>query len=134
MAMNEFLKVLTHGRRLQGAVKDLSVEELETVAEKLANIIENRKTVEAQRRQKDAEKQSKLAAIMQQLDDAGLDLTDLTTLDDLQKGKSSGKKRPVKYRIIDEQGEPRDWSGVGRMPKVFVRALENGKHLDDYLV
>ena len=41
--MNEFLDILTHGRRLQGAVKELSIQELETVQEKLANIIDKRK-------------------------------------------------------------------------------------------
>ena len=41
--MSEFLEILTHGRRLQGAVKDLSVEELTSVQEKLNNIIEKRK-------------------------------------------------------------------------------------------
>ena len=41
--MNDFLEILTHGRRLQGAVKDLSTAELESVQEKLANIIEKRK-------------------------------------------------------------------------------------------
>ena len=29
--MSDFLDILTHGRRLQGAVKDLTVEELESV-------------------------------------------------------------------------------------------------------
>ena len=41
--MSEFLDILTHGRRLQGAVKELSIEELEQVQEKLSGIIEKRK-------------------------------------------------------------------------------------------
>ena len=45
--MSEFLEILTHGRRLQGAVKDLSVEELNSVQDKLNNIIEKRKEQEA---------------------------------------------------------------------------------------
>ena len=32
--MSDFLDILTHGRRLQGAVKELSIEELEQVQEK----------------------------------------------------------------------------------------------------
>ena len=41
--MSEFLDILTHGRRLQGAVKELSIEELEQIQEKLSGIIEKRK-------------------------------------------------------------------------------------------
>jgi len=41
--MSDFLDILTHGRRLQGAVKELSIEELEQVQEKLSGIIEKRK-------------------------------------------------------------------------------------------
>ena len=44
--MSEFLDILTHGRRLQGAVKELSIEELEQVQEKLSGIIEKRKVRE----------------------------------------------------------------------------------------
>ncbi|WP_456095287.1 H-NS family histone-like protein, partial [Paraglaciecola hydrolytica] len=36
--MSEFVAILTHGRKLQGAVKELTVEELELVAQKLNNI------------------------------------------------------------------------------------------------
>ena len=41
--MSDFIDILTHGRRLQGAVKELSIEELESVQEKLANIVNKRK-------------------------------------------------------------------------------------------
>ena len=41
--MSDFLDILTHGRRLQGAVKELSIEELEQIQEKLSGIIEKRK-------------------------------------------------------------------------------------------
>ena len=37
--MSDFLDILTHGRRLQGAVKELSIEELEQVQEKLRHLV-----------------------------------------------------------------------------------------------
>ena len=58
--MSEFLEILTHGRRLQGAVKDLSVEELTSVQEKLNNIIEKRKEQEAELIKAQQEKLAKM--------------------------------------------------------------------------
>ena len=37
--MSDFLDILNHGRRLQGAVKELSIEELESIQEKISSII-----------------------------------------------------------------------------------------------
>lgn len=61
--MNEFLDILTHGRRLQGAVKELSIQELETVQEKLANIIDKRKEKALEEEKVGQEKRAKLEEI-----------------------------------------------------------------------
>jgi len=61
--MSEFLDILTHGRRLQGAVKELSIEELEQVQEKLSGIIEKRKEKLLEQEKLKKEKLEKLAAI-----------------------------------------------------------------------
>ena len=65
--MNDFLEILTHGRRLQGAVKDLSTAELESVQEKLANIIEKRKEKDLEEEKAKQEKLQKIADIQKQL-------------------------------------------------------------------
>jgi DNA-binding protein H-NS len=41
--VSKFIEVLTHGRKLQGAVKTLSIVELEGVSRKLESIIKRRK-------------------------------------------------------------------------------------------
>ncbi len=132
--MSEFLDILTHGRRLQGAVKDLSVEELVDVAEKLNSIIEKRKEKEAEIIQAEKEKQAKLEAIRKQLEEAGLAVEDLAKVEAPKKSKAAGKKRPVKYSLTDESGNEVTWTGIGRMPKAYAKALAEGKSLESFAI
>ncbi|MCV2883940.1 H-NS histone family protein [Aestuariibacter sp. AA17] len=132
--MNEFLSILTHGRRLQGAVKDLSLEELTEVADKLNKIIETRRVKEEELRKVEKEKLDKIDAICKQLEEAGLALEDLQSTDVAKKLRKTGSKRPVKYILRDKDGSEHTWTGIGRMPKVFSQALADGKDLDDFLL
>lgn len=131
--MSEFLDVLTHGRRLQGAVKELSINELEAIQEKLGSIIEKRKEKAQALEKAEQEKREKLAAIKKQMEEAGLNVEDLKALS-LQPNKKTGKKRPVKYKLVDEQGNEHLWTGIGRMPRVYKDALDSGKSLDTFSV
>lgn len=132
--MNDFLSILTHGRRLQGAVKDLSMEELEEVLVKLKNIIETRKLKEEKKRQEEEAKKEKIKEIQQQLAEAGISYEDLTELAEKTVSKRVGQKRPVKYRLTDKDGEVHNWTGIGRMPRVFKDAIDSGKDLESYRV
>jgi len=131
--MSEFLDILTHGRRLQGAVKELSINELEAIQEKLGSIIEKRKEKAQAVEKAEQEKREKLAAIKKQMEEAGLNVEDLKALS-LQPNKKTGKKRPVKYKLVDEQGNEHLWTGIGRMPRVYKDALDSGKSLDTFSV
>ncbi|AXR06377.1 H-NS histone family protein [Salinimonas sediminis] len=133
--MSEFLEILTHGRRLQGAVKELSLAELEAVQEKLGNIIEKRREKAAEDQEKEQEKLAKIAEIQQQLQAAGLDVSDLEVAP-AQKAqpRKTGKKRPVKFILTDKTGQEHKWTGIGRMPKVFKEAIDSGKKLEDYSI
>jgi DNA-binding protein H-NS len=131
--MSEFLDILTHGRRLQGAVKELSIDELEAIQEKLGSIIEKRKEKALALEKAEQEKREKLAAIKKQMEEAGLNVEDLKALS-LQPNKKTGKKRPVKYKLVDDQGNEHLWTGIGRMPRVYKDALDSGKSLDTFSV
>ncbi len=133
--MSEFLDILTHGRRLQGAVKELSISELEQVRAKLDNIIEKRHEKAAEQEKQAQEKKAKIAEIQKQMEEAGLAVSDLkeTSLPASKQGKT-GKKRPVKYKLTDESGNEHKWTGIGRMPKVFKEALDGGKSLQDFSI
>ncbi|WP_420935880.1 H-NS family nucleoid-associated regulatory protein [Alteromonas sp. A081] len=131
--MSEFLDILTHGRRLQGAVKELSIEELEKVQEKLVNIVDKRKEKALQEEKEAQEKHKKLAAIKQQMEEAGLNLEDLQVLTS-ETNKKTGKKRPIKYKLVDDKGVEHPWTGIGRMPRVYKDALDSGKSLDSFSI
>ena len=131
--MSDFLDILTHGRRLQGAVKELSIEELEQIQEKLSGIIEKRKEKLVEQEKLEKEKLEKLAAIKKQMEEAGLNFEDLQALN-VETNKKVGKKRPVKYKLVDSKGEEHLWTGIGRMPRVYKDALDSGKSLDDFAI
>lgn len=131
--MSDFLKIFTHGRRLQAAVKELSIAELEEVAQKLNIIISKRQDEELANQAKEEERKAKVEAIRQQLAEAGLDIEDLQQSEP-EKSKRVGKKRPVKYKIIDAEGEEHPWTGIGRMPRVFAAAIEAGKSLEEFKI
>ena len=131
--MSEFLTILTHGRKLQGAVKDLSVSELQVVAEKLNNIIESKKAKEAELEQQELAKKEKLADILKQMQEAGLDVSDLHQVTEVKPAKTQ-QKRPIKYKLVTETGEEVLWTGIGRMPKVFAQAIAQGKALTQFAI
>ncbi len=132
--MSDFLKTLTHGRRLQGAVKELTLEELEEVLVKLRNIIETRKLKEEEKQRQEQEKQAKILEIQKQLMEAGISYEELGSASTAPLSKRAGQKRPIKYRIVDEDGEEHNWTGIGRMPKIFSEALATGKSLEDFSI
>ena len=131
--MSDFLDILNHGRRLQGAVKELSIEELESIQEKIGSIIEKRKEKALAQEKAEKEKREKLAAIKKQMEEAGLNVEDLQALATTTQ-KKVGKKRPVKYKLVDNSGEEHLWTGIGRMPRVYKDALDKGKSLDDFSI
>ncbi|WP_438863206.1 H-NS histone family protein [Neptunicella sp.] len=132
--MSDFISVLTHGRKLQGAVKQLTIEELQEVANKLAKIIETREKKEAEARIQQQAKQAKIEQLRQQIEEAGLELSDFEQLTEKKTVNKTGKKRPVKYSIKDKDGNVVNWTGIGRMPLVFADAVKKGKKLDSFKI
>lgn len=134
--MSDFLHILTHGRRLQGATKSLSIEELREVVTKLEAVIEKRIELDAANAQQEAEKRAQIEKIREQMIAAGLDIADFDAnlIAPKKKGtRRKGAKRPIKYSITVDGSETK-WTGIGRMPVVFNHALENGASLEDFLI
>ena len=129
--MSDFIKILTHGRRLHSAVKVLSIKELEAVNEKLQTIIEKREFHLLEEMEANEARDEKLTHIRAQLEEAGLDFEDLKSS---VPAKKTGQKRPVKYKMTDDQGREHTWTGIGRMPKVYAAVKESGQSLEQYLV
>ncbi|MGI1944500.1 H-NS family nucleoid-associated regulatory protein [Shewanella glacialipiscicola] len=130
--MNEFLEILTHGRRFKAAVKELSVEELRDLADKLNKILVERESMAEEEEQAMAARNAKIEEIRQQMEAVGLSIDDLggTAV------KATAKKRaprPAKYQI-EVNGEMVQWTGQGRMPTVFKNEINKGRSMEDFLI
>lgn len=132
--MSEFTDILTHGRRLKAAVKELTIAELEAVYAKLENVIEQRREEEKAALQQAEEKQRKVAELKAAMAAAGIDVADLTGQAEPTKTKRKRAPKPAKYAITNAQGERITWTGQGRMPKALKVAVDNGKPLTAFLI
>ncbi|MDX1704825.1 H-NS family nucleoid-associated regulatory protein [Pseudidiomarina sp.] len=135
--MSEFLNILTHGRRLKAATKELSVAQLEEVSNKLDKVIAVRREEEAQQRQQEAAKQRKIDELRQAMTEAGIGVEDLVGEAALAATPKTRRKRapkPPKYAIIDANGERITWTGQGRMPNALKAAIVRGESIDNYLI
>ncbi|MGL5046104.1 MAG: H-NS family nucleoid-associated regulatory protein [Shewanella sp.] len=130
--MNEFLEILTHGRRFKAAVKDLSIEELRDLADKLDKILVERKSMAKEEEEAMATRNAKIEEIRQQMEAVGVSIDDLGGV----AVKATAKKRaprPAKYQI-EVNGAMLQWTGQGRMPTVFKNEINKGRSMDDFLI
>ena len=130
--MSEFLEILTHGRRFKAAVKELSVEELRDLADKLDKILVERESMAEEEEQAMAARNAKIEEIRQQMEAVGLSIDDLGGV----AVKTAAKKRaprPAKYQI-EVGGEMVQWTGQGRMPTVFKNEINKGRSMEDFLI
>lgn len=136
--MSDFINIINHERRLNAALKDLSVNELKEVQEKLANVVSKREQQEAELERERKEKREKIAELKRTMQEAGIDISDILEEEiggkALKKPKRKRAPKPAKYEFRDENGERKTWTGQGRMPKALQNAVENGRPLEDFLI
>ncbi len=130
--MDDFIKILTHARRLKSAVKTVSIEQLEEVRNKLDTIIEGRIAEQEEYERANAEHIEKVKKFRELLAADGIDPSEL------QDGGSRAVKkkknsRPPKY-AIEVAGKKTTWTGQGRMPNVFRARVDAGESIDKYLI
>lgn len=130
--MNDFLRIITHARRFKSALKELGVEQLEEVKNKLQKIIEDRIAEEKAAEVENAERNEKIRQIRQMLVTEGIEPDEL--LDGLSEKQGRRTMRQPKYEIWNEAGEHITWTGQGRMPNVFKSRIESGESLDTFLI
>ncbi|ELX8378071.1 histone-like nucleoid-structuring protein H-NS [Providencia vermicola] len=136
--MSESLKALNNIRTLRAQAREIALESLEEMLEKLTVVVEERREEENQARAELEEKSRKLESFRQMAEEQGIDLNELVQILDTGKGTSTRAKRaarPAKYKYVDENGETKTWTGQGRTPAVIKIAIEEqGKSLDDFLI
>jgi len=130
--MSEFIRILTHSRRLKSNLKDVGIEQLEEIKDKLTAIIEARLQEAEQAKQEAAEKEEKIRKIKEMMAADGIAPEDLQA-NSLEGG---GKRAPrkAKYEIYNESGQRITWTGQGRMPNLLKERVESGEPLDTFLI
>lgn len=130
--MNEAIKILNNIRTLRAQAREISLEALEELLEKLTAIVEDRRTEEASVQQQNAERQAKIEALRAKLLEDGIDPSELLESVKSTSPKSKREPRPAKYKYVDENGNEQTWTGQGRTPKAIATALGSGKKLEDF--
>jgi len=130
--VSEFIRIITHARRFKSAVKELGVEQLEEIKNKLDKIIADRQ-IEAEAAEKEnAERLEKITKYREMLAADGIEPDELQELG-LDKPRKRAPRKP-KYEIWNEAGEKITWTGQGRMPNVFKARLEEGETMETFLI
>ena len=131
--VTDFIRIATHSRRLNSAVKELSIEQLEEIKSKLQTIIDERIAEEEAVKQGNAERIKKIRKYKEMLAADGIDLFELATELTLGDPKKRAPRQP-KYEVWNEAGERITWTGQGRMPNIFKAKIEAGEPLDTFLI
>lgn len=135
--MSETLKTLSNIRSLRVFARDCSLEQLESFAEKLAFVIEEkREAVKAQELAvaKRRENLNKYRELLAQDGISAEELAELLAGTTVSKKRETRPARPAKYKFIDENGNEKTWTGQGRTPRALQKALDSGKKLEDFAI
>jgi len=127
--MSDFADIARNKNRLRAACKDLSVEQMQTMADNLAEFIAKRADEEAAAHAAMAEQIAKKQEILAAMRAAGLSPEDFAVEEAPVKVKKPRKPVAPQYRIT-EDGKAHEWSGRGRTPKVFQTYFDNGGSKD----
>ncbi len=128
--MSEFADIARNKNRLRAACKDLSVEQMQTMADNLAEFVSKRAEEEAAAQAAMAEQVAKKQEILAAMRAAGLSPEDFAAEEAPVKVKKPRKPVAAQYRVTDANGEAHEWSGRGRTPKVFQAYFDNGGSKD----
>lgn len=132
----EIINFFKNIRSLRAFAREVDLETLESVLEKLTVVVEERREELSTLKAQEEERARKLEQYREMLKEDGIDLNDLLDIVAKEPAKTQGKRAPraPKYEYLDENGEVKTWTGQGRTPSVIAKALENGESLDTFLI
>ncbi len=128
--MSDALKTLSNIRSLRVLARETSLEQLESLQEKLAIVIEEKREELKNQELEQAKLLEGLNKYKEMLAQDGISAEELVALLGGQVEKKARKAiapRPAKYKFIDANGNEKTWTGQGRTPRELV-----GKNLADF--
>ncbi|EKS7793865.1 H-NS histone family protein [Edwardsiella piscicida] len=132
--MSDLLKSLNNIRTLRAYARETQISVLEEMLDKLRAVVsEHREEIE-QAESSRREREEKLKSYREMLMAEGISLDDLLEMEKVTERKAKRAPRPAKYEYLDENGEIKQWTGQGRMPKMIKIEVDAGKSLDDFLI
>lgn len=133
--MSENLSSLNNIRTLRAQARNVALDVLEEMVQKLETVVRERRHAEEAQAAEAREKAEKLAMYRELLLEDGISPTELIAgVTSAPGGRKKREKRPAKYQYRNEHGELKYWTGQGRTPSPIKAALENGQSLDDFLL
>lgn len=133
--MSSMLKNLNNIRSLRVMARELSVEVLDDMLEKLRVVTKERRDEEELLQRQRAEQQETINTLLAMMRADGIDPEELLSMSAAtSRSVKKRQPRPAKYRFTDTNGETKTWTGQGRTPKPIAQALAAGKSLDDFLI
>lgn len=133
----KYFKLLNNIRILRSIAKEIPLESLKEIQDKLNIVVQERKEDENQVKEQLKAHNQKIKKYIKLLEGEGLSLDDLLTAKNSVKSSYKSKRavRPAKYKYKDENGEIKTWTGQGRTPTIMKEAIEkSGRKLDDFLI
>lgn len=133
--MSDLLKTLNNIRSLRNLARDLTLEQLENINQKLQLVIsEKREEAELLERQTEERKAriEKYKTLLIQDEITAEELAEI--LGEKTFVKKKREVRPAKYQYTDENGQVKTWTGQGRTPKAIQAALDAGKSLESFAI
>ena len=133
--MSDLLKTLNNIRSLRNLARDLTLEQLENINQKLQLVMaEKREEAELLERQTEERKAriEKYKTLLIQDEITAEELAEILGEKTFVKKKT--EVRPAKYQYTDENGQVKTWTGQGRTPKAIQAALDAGKSLESFAI
>lgn len=132
--MSNLIKSLNNLRSLRAISRDLSLEQLELILQKIETVVTEKRIAVEEETLREMEHKERIEKYKNLLAEDGIALEELAEV--LNKPTVTTRKkrapRPPKYKYINENGETETWTGQGRTPRVIQQALNNGHLLSEF--
>ena len=130
--MTDVLKVLTNIRSLRVIARDLALEQLESILEKIPLVVAEKKEELLKAQQEENDRQERIAKYKELLKQEGITTDELAEILGSNVVRKKRESRPAKYQYVDENGVTKTWTGQGRTPKAIQVQLDKGKSLSSF--